>query len=75
MVAGHLLAAKFFVRSLRRARRRSLVSPGFRDRLAAPAAAVPPPTAALDSTDAILKWINAYRGKPEPDALPVSSAR
>jgi len=39
--------------------------------LAAPAAAVPRPSAALNSTDAILKWINAYRAKPEPDALPV----
>ncbi len=39
--------------------------------LVAPAAAVPPPTAALNSTDAMLKWISAYRGKPEPDRLPV----
>ena len=39
--------------------------------LAAPAVAVPPPSAALNSTDAILKWINAYRAKPEPEALPV----
>jgi hypothetical protein len=37
----------------------------------APAAALPRPNAALNSTDAMLKWINAYRGKPEPDALPV----
>ena len=37
----------------------------------APAAALPPPTAALNSTDAMLKWINAYRGKPEPDGLAV----
>ena len=29
------------------------------------------PNAPLSSTDAILKWINAYRGKPEPDGLPV----
>lgn len=36
----------------------------------APAAAAPPPTAALTSTDAILKWINNYRHKPEPDNLP-----
>jgi hypothetical protein len=39
--------------------------------LVAPAAAVPPPTAALNSTDAMLNWINAYRGRPEPDGLPV----
>ena len=38
---------------------------------AAPAdAAVPLPNAPLNSTDAILKWINAYRGKPEPNGLP-----
>ncbi len=37
--------------------------------LIAPAAASPGP--ALNSTDAMLKWINAYRGKPEPDGLPV----
>jgi hypothetical protein len=37
----------------------------------APAAATTPPGGALNSTDAVLKWINAYRGKPEPEALPV----
>jgi hypothetical protein len=37
----------------------------------APAAAAPQPTAPLNSTDAMLKWINAYRDKPEPDGLPV----
>jgi hypothetical protein len=37
----------------------------------APAAAATPPGRALNSTDAMLKWINAYRGKPEPDALPL----
>ncbi len=35
-----------------------------------PAAAVPPPPSALSSTDSILKWINAYRHRPEPDELP-----
>jgi hypothetical protein len=34
------------------------------------AAASPPPSTALNSTDAILKWINNYRHKPEPDSLP-----
>ena len=38
---------------------------------AAPAAAVLRPNAPLASTDAMLKWINAYRGRPEPDGLPV----
>jgi hypothetical protein len=37
---------------------------------ASSAAAVPQPNAAL-STDAMLRWINAYRGKPKPDGLPV----
>jgi hypothetical protein len=36
-----------------------------------PAAVLARPAAALNSTDAMLKWINAYRDKPEPDALPV----
>jgi hypothetical protein len=35
-----------------------------------PAAAIAPGSA-LNSTDALLKWINAYRAKPEPDGLPV----
>ena len=38
---------------------------------AAPAAAAPRPSAALNSTDAILKWINSYRHKPDPQSLPV----
>jgi len=36
----------------------------------APAAAVPPPAPALNSTNAILGWINAYRHRPDPDKLP-----
>jgi hypothetical protein len=39
--------------------------------LVAPADAAKPPNAALNSTDSMLRWINAYRGKPEPDGLPV----
>jgi hypothetical protein len=39
--------------------------------LVAPAAAAKPPNAALNSTDSMLRWINAYRGKPEPDGLPI----
>jgi hypothetical protein len=38
--------------------------------LIAPAAAASPPGVALNSTDAILKWINTYRHKPDPDGLP-----
>jgi len=35
-----------------------------------PAGAAPRPNPTLGSTDAILKWINAYRHKPDPDGLP-----
>jgi hypothetical protein len=38
---------------------------------AAPCAALPRPTASVNSTDAVLRWINGYRHKPEPNALPV----
>jgi len=34
------------------------------------AAAAAPPNAAFNSTDAMLRWINAYRHKPDPDGLP-----
>ena len=37
----------------------------------APAAAASPPGAAAPSTDAILRWINDYRQRPQPDSLPV----
>ena len=37
----------------------------------APATAAPGSAPAFNSTDAILKWINAYRARPEPEALPV----
>jgi hypothetical protein len=38
---------------------------------ASPATAATPPNVALNSTDSMLRWINAYRNKPEPDGLPV----
>ena len=38
--------------------------------LIAPAAAATPPVRALTSTDSILKWINDYRHKPDPEQLP-----
>jgi hypothetical protein len=38
--------------------------------LTAPLRAAPPQANAFTSTDAMLKWINAYRVKPDPDALP-----
>jgi hypothetical protein len=36
----------------------------------APAGASQPPNPSLNSTDGMLKWINAYRGRPDPDSLP-----
>ncbi len=36
----------------------------------APVMAASPPNAAWNSTTAVLKWINAYRHRPEPDQLP-----
>ena len=39
--------------------------------LIVPARAAQPPGNALNSTDGILKWINAYRTRPDPDGLPV----
>jgi hypothetical protein len=33
-------------------------------------AAAPPPSAAFNSTDAMLRWIDAYRHKPDPEGLP-----
>ena len=37
----------------------------------APPAAAQRLTPALNSTGAILKWINGYRHRPDPDSLPV----
>ena len=36
----------------------------------APARAVPPSAAAFNSNESILKWINGYRHRPDPDRLP-----
>jgi hypothetical protein len=38
--------------------------------LAVPARAAPPQGNGFTSVDAMLRWINAYRVKPDPDALP-----
>src|ERR1700684_640259 len=38
--------------------------------LVAPAAAARPPSPVLNSTEGVLRWINAYRDKPDPDGLP-----
>ena len=66
MVAGHFLA-----RRLRRTAAGVVGVLALSILLAAPAAAATPPNVPLNSTDSMLKWINAYRGKPEPDGLPV----
>src|SRR5713101_423604 len=36
----------------------------------APARAVQPVASAFNSNDTILKWINGYRHRPDPDRLP-----
>jgi hypothetical protein len=36
----------------------------------APAFAAPPPSRSIASSDGMLKWINAYRNRPDPDGLP-----
>jgi len=78
MTAEDLLAANRSVRvqfarqrSWRRSAGAILILFALASAAAAPAAAATPPGGTLSSTDAMLKWINAYRGKPEPDALPV----
>jgi hypothetical protein len=40
--------------------------------LGAPAAAAPTTTGDLATTDAVLRWINGYRKKPEPAHVPVA---
>src|SRR6516225_4815424 len=35
-----------------------------------PAIAVPPPASGFNTNDAILRWINEYRRRPDPDRLP-----
>jgi len=78
MTAEDLLAANRSVRvqfarqrSWRRSAGAILILFALASAAAAPAAAATPPGGTLSSTDAMLKWINAYRGKTEPDALPV----
>jgi hypothetical protein len=66
MVAGHQVAA-----ARRRTAAALVLFLAFPIVTVAAAVAAPQPTAALNSTDAMLRWINAYRDKPEPPALPV----
>src|SRR5271154_6632139 len=75
LFAGNLFANNLFVRPggfWRHAPKGLLAFVALAFLFAAPTAAEQqPPNAATNSTDAMLRWINAYRGKPEPDALPV----
>ena len=76
MMAGDLLAVRRsfrvrFARYWRRGVTAFLFLLALTTAFAGPTAAATPPGGTLNSTDAMLKWINAYRGKPEPDALPV----
>ena len=73
MAAAELIAANLFVRAKGFWQAAGLlIILALAAVFAAPAAAeAQPPNAALNSTGAMLRWINAYRGKPEPDTLPV----
>ena len=80
MAAGELLAGNLFANNLpiraggfwRHAPKSLLAFIMLAAAFTAPAAAESqPPNATPNSTNSILRWINAYRGKPEPDALPV----
>jgi hypothetical protein len=67
MSAGHHAE---FVRRLRCAAAACVVTLTFAMLPAAPGLAASPPNAAWNSTESILKWINAYRHRPEPEQLP-----
>jgi hypothetical protein len=73
MVAGNLLAGGPSVhrRGFWRWTIAALFSAALATASGAPVAAATPPNAPLNSTDSMLRWINAYRGKPEPDGLAV----
>jgi hypothetical protein len=71
MVAENLATGDLPRRSLRRTAAGLLAVLACAIALAAPAAALPPPNAGINSTDAMLKWISTYRGKPAPDGVPV----
>jgi hypothetical protein len=65
-----MVAQGGFARRLRRLAAGSLLALCLGMVAHAPAAVASAPNATLSSTQSILKWINAYRHKPEPDALP-----
>jgi hypothetical protein len=69
MVAGHWLAGFGLAAHLRRVAG-LFAGLAVVAALVAPAAAAAGSGPAFGSTDAILKWINAYRHQPEPEALP-----
>jgi hypothetical protein len=66
-----MVARDLVTRSLRRDALALFVFFALMTVLVASSTAAPIPSVPLNSTDAMLKWINAYRGKPEPEGLPV----
>jgi hypothetical protein len=67
MSAGHHAE---FVRRLRCAAAACIVTLMLAVLPAAPGLAASPPNAVWNSTESVLKWINAYRHRPEPEELP-----
>jgi hypothetical protein len=67
MSAGHHAE---FVRRLRCAAAACIVTLMLAVLPAVPGLAASPPNAVWNSTESILKWINAYRHRPEPEELP-----
>ena len=65
MVADHRVAAR-----VRQAAVAAVTAIALAIALGGPAAAVAPRSATLNSTEAILKWINDYRHQPDPEGLP-----
>ncbi|HEX3939651.1 MAG TPA: hypothetical protein VHX43_19295 [Xanthobacteraceae bacterium] len=71
MVAGHRANRLGACRHLRRIAVTFVVALVLGTAISAPPAAAQRVAPALSSTDAILKWINSYRHKPDPESLPV----
>jgi hypothetical protein len=75
MVAGKLtakdrVAKNLAARDFRRTAVGLLAGLAVAIALVMPAAAATRPGTALNSTDAVLRWISAYRHKPDPESLP-----
>jgi hypothetical protein len=69
---GDMVAVRLFSARLRGCVAAAVAVIAFFALLAAPAAAARLPSPSLNSTDALLKWINDYRHKPDADALPAA---